>query len=53
MLKKLEQLDDQLLIEGIEDTPQNWKKVNEICSKCGINWNAFEKIIFEAYEKNH
>ena len=33
ILKKLEQLDDQLLIEGIEDSPQNWQKVNEVCSK--------------------
>ena len=32
-LKELELLDDELLKANIEDSPKNWQKVNEICSK--------------------
>ena len=64
MLKKLEQLDDQLLIEGIEDSPQNWQKVNEICSKLQLppkydnqgnlnkqSWNRFAAFQVTTTEK--
>ena len=36
MLKQLENLDKQLKLNNIEDSEQNWKKVNEICDKIGI-----------------
>ena len=64
MLKKLEQLDDQLLIEGIEDSPQNWHKVNEICSRLQLSpkydnqgnlnrqsWNRFAAFQVTTTEK--
>lgn len=36
ILKQLENLDKQLMIAGIEDTPQNFRQVNQICDKLGI-----------------
>lgn len=36
-LKELENLDKQLRLSGIEDTKENWQKVNEICNKIGIS----------------
>ncbi len=64
MLKKLEQLDDRLLIEGIEDSSQNWQKVNEICSKLQLppkydnqgnlnkqSWNRFAAFQVTTTEK--
>ena len=35
-LKQLENLDKQLRLNNIEDSEQNWKKVNELCDKIGI-----------------
>lgn len=36
MLKQLENLDKQLKLNNIEDSEQNWRKVNEICDRIGI-----------------
>lgn len=54
MLKKLEQLDEELMKKGIEDNPNNWQQVNSVCQTLGIpnkynsegklnttNWNRF------------
>lgn len=35
-LKQLENLDKQLKLNNIEDSDQNWRKVNELCEKIGI-----------------
>lgn len=35
-LKQLENLDKQLRLNNIEDTGQNWQKINELCDKIGI-----------------
>lgn len=35
-LKQLENLDKQLKLNNIEDSEENWKKVNELCDKIGI-----------------
>lgn len=57
MLKQLEKLDDELLKSGIQDVPENWQQVNQLCQKLGIpnkytgpgklnthNWNRFAAI---------
>jgi hypothetical protein len=35
-LKQLENLDKQLRLAGIEDTENNFKQVNALCSKIGL-----------------
>ena len=39
-------------LDGNEILLNTIEEVNKICSECGINWDAFEKVIFELYEKN-
>ena len=54
MLKKLQTLDQELLKRGIQDTPENFQQVNQVCQSLGIptkydnsgklntyNWNRF------------
>lgn len=36
MLQKLQILDQELLKRGIEDTPNNWNQVNQICQEIGL-----------------
>ena len=36
MLQKLQVLDQELLKKGIEDTPNNWKQVNQVCQEIGL-----------------
>lgn len=36
LLKKLEQLDEELLKKGIDDNPNNWQQINLICQTLGI-----------------
>lgn len=36
MLQKLQILDQELLKKGIEDTPNNWKQINQVCQEIGL-----------------
>ena len=36
MLQKLQVLDQELLKKGIEDTPNNWKQINQVCQEVGL-----------------
>ena len=36
MLQKLQTLDQELLKKGIDDTPQNFKQINQICQEIGL-----------------
>lgn len=36
MLQKLQVLDQELLKKGIEDTPNNWKQINQVCQEIGL-----------------
>ena len=64
MLKKLEQLDEQLMIKGIEDVPENYQRINELCNKLGLppkydnsgklnkqSWNRFAAFQVTTTEK--
>ena len=49
---KMSEEDWDSWLDGTEVWLNTIEEVNEICSKCGINWNAFEKDIFELYGEN-
>lgn len=36
MLQKLQVLDQELLKRGIEDIPNNWKQINQVCQEIGL-----------------
>ena len=49
---KMSEEDWDSWFDGTEILLNTIEEVNKICSECGVNWDAFEKVIFEMYEKN-
>lgn len=49
---KMSEEDWDSWLDGTEVWLNTIEEVNKICSECGFDWSAFEKIIFELYEKN-